>query len=442
MAQKSGEANLSTRAARNRLASSGKPYFRTLDEGLHIGYRKGSRSSAWVVRWAVGDKRYRVESLDARPDDVLEADGVTVLNWSQAQGAARTLFQRHQRETLGLEPDQSKRGPYCVRDAMADYLAWLAQHRKTTKETTYRTNAFILPELGGLEAGRLTAAKIRKWHETLAATPARLRRNAKEAENGLVKSRALDTADPEALRRRRSSANRILTILKAALNRAWREGMISTDEAWRRVQPFPGADGTRIRHLTINEARRLMNVCRPDFRNLVNAALVTGARFGELAALQACDFDPDSATVHIRTSKSGRDRRVVLNDEGRALIERLIAGKAGNARIFDKADGTPWGTSHQHRPYKEACAAAAILPSISFHELRHNWESMAIMAGAPLMVVAQNLGHSDTRMVEKHYGHLAHSFVADTIRRTAPSFGTPDSNVVPLTGRDRSRREA
>ena len=37
-----------------------------------------------------------------------------------------------------------------------------------------------------------------------------------------------------------------------------------------------------------------------------------------------------------------------------------------------------------------------------------------------MMVVAEALGHTDTRMAEKHYAHLARSYVADTIRRTAP----------------------
>jgi hypothetical protein len=45
------------------------------------------------------------------------------------------------------------------------------------------------------------------------------------------------------------------------------------------------------------------------------------------------------------------------------------------------------------------------------------------MNGVPLLVVAKNLGHSDTRMVEKHYGHLAPSYVADAIRAGAPRFG-------------------
>lgn len=52
------------------------------------------------------------------------------------------------------------------------------------------------------------------------------------------------------------------------------------------------------------------------------------------------------------------------------------------------------------------------------------------MNGAPLMVVARNLGHADTRMVELHYGHLAPSFVADEIRRTAPRFEEATEQVV------------
>ena len=57
------------------------------------------------------------------------------------------------------------------------------------------------------------------------------------------------------------------------------------------------------------------------------------------------------------------------------------------------------------------------------------------MNGTPLMVVAKNLGHSDTRMVEKHYGHLAPSYVADAIRAGAPRFGiVAPSNVTPIAG--------
>jgi hypothetical protein len=112
--------------------------------------------------------------------------------------------------------------------------------------------------------------------------------------------------------------------------------------------------------LTTDEARRLLNACGEAFREIVEAALLTGARYGELAAMTASDFNPDSGTVHIRTSKAGKTRHVVLNDEGRALFECLTTGRAGDHRIFTKADGTTWGKSHQHRPLKAACERAKI----------------------------------------------------------------------------------
>ena len=45
------------------------------------------------------------------------------------------------------------------------------------------------------------------------------------------------------------------------------------------------------------------------------------------------------------------------------------------------------------------------------------------MNGVPLLVVARNLGHVDSRMVERHYGHLAPNYVADAIRAGAPKYG-------------------
>jgi hypothetical protein len=57
------------------------------------------------------------------------------------------------------------------------------------------------------------------------------------------------------------------------------------------------------------------------------------------------------------------------------------------------------------------------------------------MNGTPLMVVAGNLGHSDTRMVEKHYGHLAPDYRREQIQKGAPVFGIePDTKVAALAG--------
>ena len=55
------------------------------------------------------------------------------------------------------------------------------------------------------------------------------------------------------------------------------------------------------------------------------------------------------------------------------------------------------------------------------------------MNSVPMQVVSENLGHADTRMIEKHYGHLAPSHKRDAIRAGAARFGlVATSNVRPL----------
>jgi integrase len=425
MARTLRDAKLDTRAARLRLKQRREPYWRSISEGLAIGYRRGTKGGTWIARHYSAQHGRRFQSIGTA-DDVAEADGEHILSFAQGQEVARKWFGDLARQDRG----EVRGGPYTVAQCLDEYVAWLQGHRKTGNDARYRVATHIVPKLGDIQCDRLTTAEIQKWLRDLAGSPARLR-SRKDATKRNV--RALDKGDADAVRRRRSSANRTLTVLKAALNRAWREGKVRSDDAWRRVEPFEEADAARVRYLTIAEAKRLLNACDPDFRTLAQAALVTGARYGELAVLRAADFNPDSATVQVRTSKSGKGRHIVLNDEGAALFKSLAAGKPGDALLLVKADGLPWGKSHQARPMADACERAKIEPAASFHVLRHTWASLAVMAGAPLMVVARNLGHADTRMVERHYGHLAPSYIADAIRAAAPKFDiTPDRKVVSI----------
>jgi integrase len=188
-----------------------------------------------------------------------------------------------------------------------------------------------------------------------------------------------------------------------------------------------------LRYFTKDEVTRLVNAAQGNFRDLVLAALHTGCRYGELGRLRGGDFNPDSGTVFVGQSKSGKARHVVLTDEGQRFFETLTAGRPGDALMLSHADGSGWGASHQIRPMAEACRAARIEPAAGFHILRHTAASHNVMSGVPLNVVAHNLGHADTRMTERHYSHLAPSYLAETIRKFAPTFGTAeDTNIVPI----------
>lgn len=423
MARTKRNTKVDTRTARAKLAPRREPYWTVVSEGCAVGYRKG-KTGSWVARWRDPDGRQHYTSLGAA-DDSMDADAVTILTAGQAQEQARGWFADQVRaHVAGI----GSTGPYTVADALDDYMQWFRAHRKSVRDTERAINAHIRPALGAVEVKDLTTKQVRDWHAALAAAPARVRSAPGEEQAYRSSSDA---------RARKSTANRVLTVLKAALNHAWSEGKVASDDAWRRVRPYREADAVRLRYLSRDEWRRLVNACEPDLRRLVTGALLTGARYGELAAMTVGDWTPDAGTVLVYEAKSGKPRHVVLTDEGRACFDSVTAGRPSSERIFTKADGAAWGRSHQTRPLRLACERARIDPPASFHTLRHTYASHMVMAGVPLPVVSNNLGHADTRMTEKHYAHLAPSYLADAIRGRGARFDlAPDEAVVPLRARN------
>lgn len=417
---------IDTRSARARLAARREPFWTVLSQGCALGYRKGVKGGTWVARFRGDDGRQHYAPLGAA-DDARDPDGVSVFSFAQAQERAREWFDRKAREQAGGFTPLDR--PYTVADALADYRAdYLRRGGKSIDRLDWSAEAWIKPELGTIELEKLSKTRIVAWHQKIADTPARLRTKAGAAQ----RHRAADNS-PEAVRRRRSTANRVLTILKAALNHAHREGKCAGDDAWRTVRGFREADAARLRYLSDDEARRLTNACPADFRALVTGALLTGCRYGELAAMTVDDFNPDAGTLRVRTSKSGKPRHVVLTQEGRDFMAQRAAGKPGSGRLFLRSNGRPWGKSEQQRPLGAACAAARIDPPVNFHGLRHTYASRLAMRGVPLAVIAAQLGHADTRMVEKHYGHLSPNYIADTVRQAFGSLGIVEpSNVASI----------
>src|SRR3984893_6903185 len=399
------ERRLDSPAARAKLKPSGKPYWRAIDTGLHLGYRKGLNGGRWVCRRYLGAGQYEVATV-AIADDHSPADGASILDFFQAQRKAR--------EVAALAKAPAKTA-FTVAAAMDAYFERLEHEgSRSLAEARRRARFHILPALGDILVADLTRDTISKWL------------------TGMAGKGADGHSGQDAIRANRASANRVLTILRAALNQAFRDGKVASDVPWRTVQPFRGVDAPRLRYFTKDEVTRLINAAQGDFRDLVKAALFTGCRYGELGRLRAGDFNPESGTVFVGQSKSGKARHVVLTDEGRRFFEILTAGRPGDALMLTHADGQPWRASNQFHLMAEACKAASITGG-SFHILRHTAASHLVMSGVPLNVVAHNLGHADTRLTERHYSRLAPSYVAETIRKFAPSFGTGDeSNIVSI----------
>ena len=383
---------------------------------------KGKNTRAWYARFRnEGTNTGYTKKKLALADDTRDADGKIVLSFREAQLVAQEWFKEIEMQRAGHMPT----GTYTVQDAIDDYASWFKLHRKSWKALSYQIDAHIIPTLGEIEVSRLTTRKIQDWHNAIAQSPRRLRTSqySDESNTGALNS-------DEARRKRKCTANRILNTLKAALNKAYQDGKIPSDDAWRRIKPFKGVESAKIRYLDTQEIQRIVNACDPEFRPMVQAALYSGCRYSELCNLKVTDYNQDSGTLHITESKSGKPRNVVLTDEGQTFFAQQVIGKKGIDLMFPRRDGEMWGRSHQTRRLKDASNNARISPAVSFHILRHTHASQLAMNAVPMAVIAQQLGHADTRICEKHYAHLSPSYVADTIRASFPKLNiTEESNV-------------
>jgi integrase len=413
--------HLESPKTRLRLKAGRQPHFQSLTPGNHLGYirAEGKPEGRWILRrYKGGGNSYAVTPLGAA-DDIREANGTTILDHAQAKAMALTMVET---------PDGGKVQRMTVRQAMARYVEHKRALGQSVTDVMSRGTAHILPPLGDSVISELTSKRLQGWLAAMAASRAQSR--PKKGSKPVYRS---EPEGDEAIRKRRATANRVLNMLKAILNHAFDEGHVAVRDAWgRKLKSFRGVDSARARYLSIAEAGRLINASAPAFRPLVRAALETGARYSELGRLEVSDFNADGGTVVIRKSKTSKARHVILTEDGTAFFKAHCAGRAGHELLFMR-DGKRWKPSEQAKPTREACTRAMISPPINFHGLRHTWASHAVMNGVPLMVVAKNLGHADTHMVEKFYGHLAPSFVADAIRARAPKYGiAPDKKVVPL----------
>ena len=139
MARKVRDASLDSREARRKLKPRGKPYWRTIERGLHLGYRRlRAKAGSWWARHYVGNRQYHVEGLGIA-DDLSDADGVAVLTYWEAQTKARARMVSRAHAAAGIT------GPITVATAIDAYLEFLESNRKSALDTRHRANAFIRP---------------------------------------------------------------------------------------------------------------------------------------------------------------------------------------------------------------------------------------------------------------------------------------------------------
>lgn len=206
MARSARNSSLETRTARLRIRR--KPYFAKIAKGLSLGYYRGVVAGSWIARYYRGEQSYETTVIGAA-DDTIEADGVTAFDYWQAQEQARRWGERQRLLAAG-----ARKGPYTVNNAIDDYISEIKAEKKPSavKGAKYVFDAWIEPELGSLQVEKLTTDRLNRWRNKLATQPKRVRTKRTATEQATRK-----TANNEDARRaRKATANRILTMLKAA----------------------------------------------------------------------------------------------------------------------------------------------------------------------------------------------------------------------------------
>lgn len=458
MARTTQESNIQSPTARARLPMRTEPYYRSLQRGLAVGYRRGVHGGSWLARLR-DPRRDGYTEIKIGPADDQGEKTVQGLSYDEAAVQARAIFAEEEaRRTSAVQPAAKKKLVDDVLDLyLAGYIDGAARRDRTPgrdlKNLKSILTVHIRPALGNVRLDRLNSDILETFKTGLVSAP-KLARNGKPAKparndmdhssrSGAVESGPASNGDDheeaeERLRKRRARANRIITPLRAALNYAVKKRMIATDAAWRTaLKPYPGVDGATARYLDLEECQALQDHADDDFRPLVTGALFTGGRYGSLRQLKVKDVDLRSRTALFRVTKSGRKQAVKLTAAACKFLRAQISKKSASDYVFVKASGEPWKASDQARRMADACARAQIEPAATFHELRDTFASHLVIAGVPILTVSKLLGHSDVRITEKHYAHLRPDHLQQAVDDNLPDFSARHSR--PKTSR-RPRR--
>jgi integrase len=161
----------------------------------------------------------------------------------------------------------------------------------------------------------------------------------------------------------------------------------------------------RLFELSHEEVGRLLSALPEQDRPWHALMAATGVEWGAIASAQVRDLDPDALTFRAKGTKTRHRDRTVMIRKGpeasliRAYWKRLNALPA--APLFRL-------TGHRTALQRLQDAAKAVgLPKMRIHDWRHVFAVQAVRDGVPYHIIAHQLGHSNTIMVQKVYGRFA-----------------------------------
>jgi len=178
-------------------------------------------------------------------------------------------------------------------------------------------------------------------------------------------------------------------------------------------------DNRRLRWLSVDEARRLLDACFGYLKWIVLCALMTGMRRSEITGLTWSQVNFETRTIQLTRTKIGRMRFVPINDTLFKVLTRLWKRRRSE-HVFTTRSGNP--VNDIKHSFHTALRRAGIT-GCCFHDLRHTAASHMVQGGVGIATVAEVLG--TTLQMAMRYSHVAAGHKLEAVRRLDAIF--PDS---------------
>ena len=229
-----------------------------------------------------------------------------------------------------------------------------------------------------------------------------------------------------------NSTNKYLGMLRAILRKCEIEwGLVTKAPAVKLLTVRP----TKLRYLSLEEERALLETATPEIANFLTFLLGTGARCGEACRLTWDDVELGSVDskgwVRFRTTKNGRDHGVPLTNRVRDMLRQMYAERPqGMDQVFYyrpaldcvhvsgkvlRRRGHPTPIRYPQHHFKRLRDKVGI-KDITLHTMRHTYASRLVMAGVPIYEVSKLLNHSNISMTAR-YAHLSPQHLEKAVAR-------------------------
>lgn len=289
----------------------------------------------------------------------------------------------------GIDPlaqrDFVRSMPSFAQFATDEYLPWAKENKASWDMDASKLRLHLIPKFGRRLLCDITTRDIQMYHAQIKVSHSA------------------------------ATANRHLALLSK---------IFRTALTWQRVERNPALGIPQFKEvqkhtsfLALGEVQKLLKAMEGEANIQAVAALklllLTGTRREEALQARWADIDLDKGLWFLPKTKNGKTRHVVLNDEAVKLLQEHTRVQ-GSPWVFPGRD--PAKPLNNPRKAFTRILAAAGLPHMRVHDLRHQFASMAVSSGASLYQVQHLLGHASPATTQR-YAHLSN----DVLRQASAS---------------------